>query len=344
MNPRSNLSLFTFLCLATPLLAQGEIDLRTTAKKGNSVWLVQETKQEQTIDMGGQQMESSTNTSRIVQVTVKDVDDKGHLIVESKIARVMGSMTMPMGMGDFEFDSAAKADDGGDEEGMAGMGAMMKKAMMAGAGKSFTAKVSPLGKVVELLDGAAEIMKSSEGGMMGGSSMDEGALKQIVENAFGLLPEKPMAVGAKWEHKQKESGGRMPMEHKVELTLAKADAETFEVTATGTVDKPADAKKDDKEETIEGDEQQAMAREMMKSMKVKNGKMSGKMSVSRRDGFVVEATNTITMDVEMTAGPMGEMQMAMKMSTSTKRSTAEAAVPAKKEEPKKEEAKKEAGK
>lgn len=345
MNRSITLSLFTALCLATPLFAQGEVDLRTTAKKGASVWLVQETKQEQTIDMGGQEMETSQSTSRIVQVTVKDVDDKGNLIVEAKIARIHGSMAMPMGMGDFEFDSAAPPAADGEEgdDAMAGMGSMMKKALMAGAGKSFTARVSTLGKVAELLDGAADIMKSGEGGMMGGNPIDENALKQIVESAFGMLPEKPLAVGAKWEHKQKESSGRMPMEHKVELTLAKADADSFEVTAAGTVDKP-EAPKDEKADKLEGDEQEAMAAEMMKSMKVKNGKLAGTQKISRQDGFVLEATNTISMDVEMTAGPMGEMQMAMKMTTSTKRTTEDAAKPAKKEEPKKDAPKPETGK
>lgn len=344
MNPSRTLSLFSILCLATPLLAQGELDLRTTAKKGAMVWLVHETTQEQTIDMGGQEMETKQSTARVVQFTVKDVDDKGNLIVESKLARIHGSMTMPMGMGDFEFDSAVAADEGEEDDGMAGMSSMMKKAMMAGAGKSFSAKVSPLGKVVELLDGAADILKSAEGGMMGGNAIDEGTLKQIVEGAFGMLPEKPLAVGAKWEHKQKESSGRMPMEHKVEMTLAKADADSFEVNATGTVDKPAEAPKDEKAETVEGDEQAAMAREMMKSMKVKNGKLAGTQRVSRQDGFVLEAKNTISMDVEMSAGPMGEMQMVMKLTNSTKRATADAAMPPKKEEAKKDEPKKDAGK
>jgi hypothetical protein len=343
------LSLFPLL-LTAPLLAQGEVDLRTTAKKGNSVWLAVETKMEQVMDMGGREMETAQNTTRVLHVNVKDVDDKGNLVVETRIARVHGSVTTPMGMADFEFDSAGPQPSDDEEGGMPGMSpGTMRKAMLAGAGKSFTATVDARGKVVELKDGAAELLKGNEGGMMSGNSLDEGTLKRMVEGAFGTLPEKPVAVGSKWEHKQKDTNGRLPMEHKVEMTLAKADDEAFEITAAGTVEKPAAAADANKEGDVAGeDPQEAMAREMMKSMKVKNGKLTGSQRVSRKDGFVLDATSTITMDVEMNAGPMGEMTMTMKSTNVTKRATAEAAdakkAEAPKTEPKKDEAGKEAGK
>jgi hypothetical protein len=342
MNHRM-LSLFPLL-LAAPLLAQGEQELRVTAKKGSSVWLSIETKTEQVMEMAGREMESGQNTTRVLQVAVKDVDDKGNLIVETKIARVHGNVTTPMGMADFDFDSADTApaddDEGGGIPGMSP--GTMRKAMLAGAGKSFTAKVDTRGKVVELTDGAAELLKGNQGGMMSGNTLDEGTLKRMVESAFGTLPEKPVAVGSKWEHKEKESSGRMPMEHKVEMTLAKADDEAFEITATGTVEKPAaaaDAAADTGEQT-----QEAMARKMMDSMKVKNGKLTGMQRVSRKDGFIVDASNTITMDVEMEAPGMGEMSMTMKSTSLTKRTTAEAAEAKKKAEPKKEEPKKDEAK
>jgi hypothetical protein len=329
------LSLFPLL-LATPLFAQGEVDLRVSAKKGASVWLLVDTKLEQTIDMGGREMETAQNTSRVLNVTVKDVDDKGNLIVETKIARVHGNMTMPMGQGDFDFDSAGAKPAEDEDDGMGGMGTMMKKAMMAGAGKTFTAKVDTRGKVVELMDGAAELLKGNEGGMMSGNALDEGTLKHMVEGAFGVLPEKPVAVGAKWQHSQKEANGRMPMEQKLEMTLAKADDEAFEITATGTVEKP-EAPAADKDKQPESDDPQAtMAREVMRSMKVKNGKLTGAQRVSRKDGFVLDSTNTITMDVEMSAGPMGDMSMTMKTISATKRTTAEAAEAKKAEKPKEE--------
>jgi hypothetical protein len=318
---------FLFL-LAAPLFAQGEVDLKTTAKKGSSVWLSVERKSEETIDAAGREMERTQSTTRVLHVAVKDVDDKGNLVVETKIARVHGNMSMG-GQADFDFDSAAAA-AGDDDDGMGGMFSTMKKALMAGAGKTFTAKVDSRGKVVELMDGAAELLRGNQGGMMSGNSLDEGTLKNIVEAAFGNVPEKPMAVGSKWEHK--ETDGRMPMEHKLEMTLTKADDEAFEVSATGTIDKPAqpaDAGKD----PADLDPQEAMAREAMRSMKVKNGKMAGSQRVSRKDGFVLDASSTVTMDIEMTAPGMGEMSVAAKVTSVTKRTTADAAEAKKAENP-----------
>jgi hypothetical protein len=344
MNHQKLLSLVTALALCAPGFAQGEIDLKVSTKKGASVWLVEETKQSQVIDMQGQEMETSQVSTKFLQMTIKDVDDKGVMTVETKIVRISGSMGLPMGMGDMEFDSAAPESEEEEDDGGMGMGAMMgnmKKALMAGAGKAFTAKVDAKGKVVELMDDAKELLKESSGGsgrMMGGGQMTEESLKEVVSSAFGELPEKPLAVGGKWERKETETAGRMPSQNTLELTLAKADAESFEITVAGTVDKPATAP-DAAGDKIEGDDEQAeMQREMMKSMKIKNGKITGAYRVSRTDGFITESTNTVSMDVEMSAGPMGDMAMTMKVSKSLKRTTADAAAP-KKAEPKKDEAK-----
>jgi hypothetical protein len=333
MNRHKLLSLVTALALCAPGFAQGEVDLKVTTKKGASVWLLEETKQSQVIDMQGQEMETEQKTSKFLQFTVKDVDDKGVMTIETRIVRIQGSMGLPMGMGDMEFDSAAPESNEEEDDGGMGMGAMMsglKKSMMAGVGKSFTAKVDAKGKVVELMDDAKELLKDSGGGggrMMNGPALTEEALKDLVSSAFGEMPEKPIAVGAEWQRDEKEAGGRMPSQNKFKLTLAKADAESFEITIAGTVEKlpmPENAGDD----TIEGDDEQAaMQREMMKSMQLKNGKIAGVCKVSRVDGFVTEANNTISMDVEMSAGPVGDMAMALKISKSLKRTTEAAAAP-----------------
>jgi hypothetical protein len=344
MNHQKLLSLVTALALCAPGFAQGEIDLKVTTKKGASVWLVEETNSSQVIDMQGQEMETEQTSTKYLQFTVKDVDDKGVMTVETRIVRIVGSMALPMGMGDMEVDSAAPAEEEEEEDGM-GMGAMMggmKKAMTAGAGKAFTAKVDAKGKVVELMDDAKELLKDSGGGggrMMGGAAMSEESLKELVSSAFGELPAKPVAVGGKWERSDQDSGGRMPSNNKFDLTLAKADAESFEVTIAGTVEKPAAPAAPADADKIEGDDEQAeMQREMMKSMQMKNGKIAGLCKASRTDGFVTEANLTISMDVEMSAGQMGDMAMSIKIVKSMKRTTEAAAAP-KKAEPKKDEAK-----
>ena len=115
MNRISHPFLLSIVTCLVPLAAQGEEhDLRVTAKKGASLWFTQESKQEQSIDMGGQQMDMGNSTTYTVCTTVKDVDEKGQLVVETKIVRVKGTMTIPM-MGDIEFDSAdAPADKPGE--------------------------------------------------------------------------------------------------------------------------------------------------------------------------------------------------------------------------------------
>lgn len=347
MNHSKLLSLVTALALCAPASAQGEFDFRVTAKKGASVWLQQEVKQSQIIDMQGQEMESEQATSRVLQLTVKDVDDKGDLVVETKIARVFGSMGLPMGMGEMEFDSAASEADEDDEDDGMGMGAMMsgmKKAFLAGAGKTFTAKVDGKGKVVELMDDAKELLKEGGGGGgggmrgMAGASLNEEMLKSMVEEAFGAVPEKPVAVGGKWAKNETKNSSRMPMQNKVEMTLSKADAESYEITVVGTVEKPAAPTGADGEELEDEDGQAAMQKQMMESMQVKNGKIDGFCRVSRTDGFVLEVKNTASADIEMSMAQMGDMAMTIKITTTVKRTTADAATP-KKPEPKKDEAK-----
>ncbi|MBL8754707.1 MAG: hypothetical protein JNK15_15490 [Planctomycetes bacterium] len=318
-------ALLSFLVASAPLFAQAEIDLRTTAKKSTAVWLVQEDKQTQIIDASGQEFETTTTIRRTLQVVVQDADDKGNLVVECQIARITGAMAMPMGMGDIEFDSLdapKKDDEEEDDGGMMGFSpGAMKKALTMGAGKSFKAKVSPYGKVVELLDGSKELLASGEEGAMGGN-LDQNSLEEMVESAFGNLPEKATAVGAKWQHVGKGGKAQMPMESKLELTLAAANDETFEITANGTIEKPAE-KADDKKADAKGEEedQAAEMREMLKGMKMKNGKVTGATKISRKDGFVVDATTTTNVDVEMET-PMGSMNMTMKMVRTINRTNA----------------------
>ncbi len=327
MNPTLSASLFSVLGLAAPLLAQGgEVDLRLVAKKGASVWLVQEVKEEQNIDAGVQQMEMTNTIVHTLFVTVKDVDDKGIVTVETKIARIHGDASMGP-MGDVEFDSL----DADDEEPVEGdMLAAMTKARKAGAGKVFTAKVDQNGQVTELLADAKELIASTKSPAMGGNSIDESMLKKLVEGAFGVRPEKPMAAGGTWQHNRKEAGSRMPTENKIELTLSKVEADAFEVAAKGTVEKAGAI---DGEKPADGEDGMAAAqRQMMKDMKVSNGKISGTQRISRQDGFVLDSTKTMTMDMEMSS-PMGSANIEVKVTVSTKRTTEDAAKP-KKAEPK----------
>lgn len=321
------LPLLSILALAATAAAQ-EHDLRSTAKKGSTAYFVQTTKQEQSIDMEGQAMEMGNTINYTIKLAVTEIGEKGELQVAVDILRVEGALLLPM-MGEVAFDSAAgpTEDDG---FGMSALG----DAMASLAGQKFTATVSPYGKVEKAI-GTAEILEAArkKGGQMGGqmlaSSLSEKVLENLVENAFGVLPDKPIAKGGKWTHSETAKESRTQVDNKMELTLTEIDDAAFVIDATGTVSKPGGEAP--ALGTDEGEEA-AMAREMMANMKIKNGKIGGKIKVSRTDGFIVESTSTMSMDIEMPS-PMGggEMTIAMKQTSGTKRTTAEAAMPKKKD-------------
>lgn len=313
MSPRHPASLFPLLCLAAPLFAQGgEVDLRVATKKGASVWLVQEAKQENTMEAMGQQIETAHTVKHTLHLTVKEVDDKGNATVETTIARIQGTVSMPQPYGESEFDSLdPAADEDGDDA------AMMTKGLMVAAGKTFTVKVDGNGKVVEFLADANKAIAEAKGaGVIGTDALSKESMTQLVEGTFGLRPDKPTTPGSKWPHTKRSGGNQLPFDHKLELTLSKVEADSFEITAAGTVDKPEAA-----EASAVGNEEEKAELEMLTRTKISNGKISGTQKVSRQDGFVLESTNTVSMDMEMGGSPMGDVLNSMKLTVSTKRTT-----------------------
>lgn len=314
----------SLLLFAAPVAAQGELDLRVVAKKGAEVWLTQENKQEQVIDMGGQEVEIAHTTTHTLHITVKETDEKNGLVVETKIVRIHGSISSPMG-GDMEFDSAAPPPDDGEEGGM-GMPSpgMIGKALTRLAGQSFVAKVDNFGKVTSM-EGASEILAAAKKGAGPiGPTASEQTLRNFVEGAFGSLPDKPVAIGGTW-NRETPSTDDAPGT-KMQMTLAKADADAIEVTATGTMETPPPAK---------AGEGAGARKSIQDSMKVKNSKISGAQKLSRQDGFVIEARTELALDADMESPMGGEMSATIKSIRTTKRTTAEAAMP-KKAEPAKE--------
>ncbi|MBL8722803.1 MAG: hypothetical protein JNK49_02090 [Planctomycetes bacterium] len=318
------------LAAAAPLCAQDH-DLRVATKKGASVWLQQETKMEQAIDMGGQQMDMGNATTTTIQATVVDVDAKGVATVEMKVARIQGSMTLPM-MGDVEFDSlnpAPEAGDGGaDDFGMPNLDAI-GAAMASLAGNTFVVKIDARGEVVSM-DGVEKVLDAARkkagrmGSQMLGGQLNEGNVRRLAESLFGERPEQAVAVGGAWETSEKDKAGRnMQVVQKLKSTLAKASAEAFEVTVAGTVEKPAGTEPG----KAAGDESEesAMAREMMSKMEMKNGKITGSAKYSRTDGFVVESASTMSMSITAPSPMGGDMAIDMTNRTTVKRVTEAAA-------------------
>lgn len=310
-------SLVLSLIATAPVLAQ-QVDMRTTAKKGATVWLLQEQLQTQAFEVMGQEIESTQTIRRALHVTVDDVDADGNLRVTTKLVRVHGSVTNP-NIGDLEFDSAKPFEEPEDDP-TGGMLTTMLKTMTAGAGKSFVAKVDPFGRVVQLVDTKA---MAADGDV---PALDDGAMKMMVEGAFGRRSDKPIAQGEGWTHEETERGGRLPVVMKAKMVLTKAEAAAFELTSTGTIEKLPPAAEG------EGDEQDP-AKEMLRSMKLSNGKATGSLKLSREDGFLLEAKLETSMDAEMSMGGMS-VPMAIKQVTTTKRITEAEAMPKKAEAPK----------
>lgn len=328
---RTRVSTLLVLSLAATAVAQGEtFDLKTTAKKGSAVWIQQEAKSENNIDMGGMQMDMGSTTTYTVLITVKDVAADGTLSVEAKIGRIQGSFTVPQ-MGDVDYDSAEPGE--GEEEGIGALGT----AMASIAGQSFTAQVDPYGQV-KSMDGLKAILDGArgKGGMMGqmlGGQLQDGNFERLVESAFGAVPEKPIQKGGTFVRNEDAKASRARVSNKITMTLAEIDAEAFTVTAAGTIEKPSAEPTDGAADESPMDKQN---REMLAKMKIENGKITGTSKVSRQDGFVVESKSEMSMEITMPS-PMGggEMFMTQKTTTTTKRSSESAtkkAEPAKKVE------------
>lgn len=313
-------SLFSLLTigLSLPLAAQ-EHDLRIQATKGTTVWLKQHMVMSQTMEIAGQEMETAQDKTTVLQFTVKDVEADGTLVVETNVARIYGSMQMPMGMGDVEYDSAEAAADKDDEAGggfMPSPGQMGKMQTML-AGKKFLAKVKANGKVASL-EGVAELLKKPAGGRGGmpQAELSEDTLRHMVESAFGSVPEKPAAVGATWDHRVEEGQG-MPAAA-IKVTLAKVDSDAYEISSTGTIEPPKPSKD-------AADERAAM----LESLKIANSKFTGTGRMSRTDGFVLAVKHMVEMDASMESPMGGEMSMKVKSTNTIERTTAEAAAPKK---------------
>jgi hypothetical protein len=323
------------LVLGTAAFAQDPVDLRITTTKGTTAWFRHETKQEQAIDMGGQQMDMVSTMTVAVELTVKDVDDKGQLVVQARIARVQGTMTLPM-LGDIEYDSAVPAEDAGeggdDGTGMPDLGGV-GRAMGSLKDAALTATIAPNGKVVSLdgaekaIDGARKVAGPMLTQMLGGQ-LNESVLERLISGAFGHRPDAPIAVLGSWQHADVPQGNRVRVRTKLDLTLAKVDADAFDIDVKGIVEKAeSDPAKADAGDEDEGDE----AREMMKNMKISNGTSVGSLRISRQDGLVLESKNVSKMDIEAPSPMGGDMAIAMTQTITAKRTTAEAAMPAKTE-------------
>ena len=223
MNRPAAVALAASLALCSTIAAQGPLDLKIPAKKSASVWLLDEFVDAKVFSMEGQEFETVLKSTSVLHLTVKDVDDKGRLVLTTRIVRIHGDMSLPNAV--IDFDSMAPADDDeADEDDGSGMTpASVRKALLAGAGKTFTATIDGRGQDVELLDDAKALLReaaiAARGGM--GATLTDASLRDLLRRAFGELPGGPVAIGATW---RSASNDARELRLTRELKLAKADA------------------------------------------------------------------------------------------------------------------------
>jgi hypothetical protein len=289
--------------------SQGEVDARSTVAKGASVWLVHESVIHAKVAIGAQELATNERVAWTLHLRVLDVDGDGNYAVDTKVVRVRGKLSLAMGRGEAEFDSAGDADAAGAPEAREATAALT-----VAAGKTFRCKVSPRGEVLELGDGTKMLTdRTGHGGAM--HETDDALLRQWVEGAFGVVPQRRTAAGAKWNRTARAAVGRMPTRQQLASTLTNVDPEFFEIESTGTVEI-------DLEAAVALDKEQGgHSIGQIESTKVTSGKLDAKQRTGRRDGFVLTADRTMKLEFETSDPTVGAMQAKCTMTLATRRTS-----------------------
>src|SRR5262245_47074463 len=251
--------------LLTPIAAQAKVDLKVAHQKGEVCALVSKQKQQQTIDLGAQQLEIALDVTHDLVFKITDVGADGVLSVEVQVKSIRGTFDGgPMMGGAIDFDTAPaegtgiKDDDDGGGMGMPSA-ARVSAALRELCGSAFTVKFHD-GSLTEIagFDKAlkAARKKAGAGARMLGGLLNEGSLRQLASAAFVSLPKTAVAVGDGWEAEPVDvKGASVETTRKIKLELAKADADSAEMNVTGTIESfkapkkdPKGAKKDDDED------------------------------------------------------------------------------------------------
>jgi hypothetical protein len=320
--------------LLTPIAAQAKIDLKVAHQKGEVCALVSKQKQQQTIDLGAQQIEIALDVTHDMLFKITDVGADGVLSVEVQIKRIRGTFDGgPMMGGAIDFDTAPAADgdkgkkDKDDDDDGGGMGmpsaARVSAALVELCGGAFMVKFSG-GQLTEIAGFEKSLKaarkKAGAGARILGGLLNEGSLRQLANGAFVALPKNTVAVGDGWDADPVDvKGASVETTRKVALKLEKADDDSAEMSLTGTIESFKAAKKDPKSAKKDDDEDDddAQARQMMADAKIKNGKISGSVTYSRKDGWVLASNGKFSMDIEM-PNPMGGDDMKIGVTTTMK--------------------------
>lgn len=278
-------SLFVVVALAlnAPAIGQTENatrhDLHVKTPKGTTVWFVTSATNEQATKIRTMAVKVAFQVRRTFRITIKQVNAKGHRIIELYIARVAG-WTQRNDGAKTPFDTALDGTDARNPQ---------MRRILAAAGRRYTARIDVNGKLIGSMDGIEQQMRGKDPQ----TDVQDWELADLAETAFGRTPDKPTAIGDTWSFIQSGSSA-IPTDRHATLQLTKVTDSTFEMELSGTVKKgqaPAAAKG----EAPNGAGAKDAARH--RNMTISNAKVTGKQIVSRQDGLVIETESKSVMDL-----------------------------------------------
>lgn len=188
------------LVLATASTAQAAKQLRWKFKEGEKLPYALAQRANILIDANGIEIDIKIRQSMDVTWTVKSVASDGTAEISQKVDRVQLKMSTPF-TGEVGYDSQKPDEKPGPE-----IWDRLGKPIEAMLGGEFTIKITPTGKVTELVmpESLLEALKSQGGGggqgmMMSGGMFTESTIRQTIEQAVTLLPEEAAKEGTVWE-------------------------------------------------------------------------------------------------------------------------------------------------
>ena len=201
------------------VFGQSKVSLKLKLKKGDKYKVATMMKQNITQTFNGQEMKMFQSNGSKYTFDVIDVDDKGNFVINCKYLAV--SMSSKNNFANVSYDSEKDKVVPAQAKGMAAM-----------LNESFTMKMTPAGKVVEVkgIDKIAAKMIKTMG--LEGNPMAQAQIKSMMSNEkiksmmsqFSFYPDKAVGVNDKWKSTQSVNPGfKMDMDNTYTLTSIKGD-------------------------------------------------------------------------------------------------------------------------
>lgn len=179
--------------LLLAVLQDGPVQVKWKFEKGRE--LLYRQSQKQTMELAGTAMEQETSQTSLW--TVKEVDDAGQATVETKCVAM--SAKGSGAAGEYDYDSEK------DKEAPANPQVAMMAKMV---GQTFTMKMTPAGKIVELrgydklVDQMLKDLGDEAGPMkeMLKQMLSDDTMKSMMQQMAPMLPEKAVSKGDTWKN------------------------------------------------------------------------------------------------------------------------------------------------